>query len=74
VNFADKLKAKLLIIHGVDDDNVHLQNTYNFVEGLVKAKVPFELYLQPGEKHGFARESSRLYLTGRELEFFKANL
>jgi dipeptidyl-peptidase 4 len=74
VNYADKLKANVLLIHGVDDDNVHLQNTLNFVDALVKAKVPFELYLQPGEKHGFARESSRLYLTQRELDFFKANL
>jgi dipeptidyl-peptidase-4 len=74
LNFADKLKAKVLIIHGVDDDNVHLQNTYNFLEALVKAKVPFELYLQPGEKHGFGRESSRLYLSQRELDFFKENL
>jgi dipeptidyl-peptidase-4 len=74
VNFADKLKAKVLLIHGVDDDNVHMQNTLNFVEAMVKGKVPFELYLQPGERHGFARESSRLYLTERELDFFKANL
>lgn len=74
LNVAGKIKAKVLIIHGVDDDNVHLQNTYNFVEALVKAKVPFELYLQPGEKHGFGRESSRLYLSQRELDFFKANL
>ena len=74
MNFADKLKAKVLLIHGVDDDNVHMQNTLNFVEAMVKGKVPFELYLQPGERHGFARESSRLYLTERELDFFKANL
>jgi len=72
--YADRLKAKLLLIHGVDDDNVHLQNTLNFVEALVKATIPFELYLQPGEKHGFAQPSSRLYLTERELAFFKANL
>jgi dipeptidyl-peptidase 4 len=74
LNYAGNIKAKLLLIHGVDDDNVHLQNTLNFVEALVKAKVPFELYLQPGEKHGFARESSRSYLAQRELDFFRANL
>ena len=74
LNYADKLKAKLLLIHGTDDDNVHMQNTLNFVEALVKARIPFELYLQPGEKHGFAERSSRLYLSERELEFFKANL
>ena len=71
---ADKLKAKVLLIHGTDDDNVHMQNTLNFVNALVKARIPFELYLQPGEKHGFSKESSRIYLEQRELDFFKANL
>jgi dipeptidyl-peptidase-4 len=71
---ADKLKAKVLLIHGTDDDNVHMQNTMNFVQALVKARRPFDLYLQPGEKHGFAGEAARFYLTQRLLEFFKQNL
>ena len=71
---ADKLKAKVLLIHGTDDDNVHMQNTMNFVEALIKARIPFELYLQPGERHGFGSESARLYLAQRALEFFKQNL
>jgi dipeptidyl-peptidase 4 len=74
LNYADKLKAKLLLIHGTDDDNVHMQNTLNFVEALVKARIPFELYLQPGERHGFASKSSRVYLEQRLLAYFKANL
>jgi dipeptidyl-peptidase-4 len=71
---ADKLKAKVLLIHGAADDNVHMQNTLNFVEGLVKARTPFELYLQPGERHGFGSESVRLYLAQGMLGFFKQNL
>jgi dipeptidyl-peptidase 4 len=74
LNAADKIKGKLLLIHGTDDDNVHMQNTLNFVEALVKAQIPFELYLQPGERHGFASLPARLYLSERELAFFKANL
>jgi dipeptidyl-peptidase-4 len=71
---ADKLKAKVLLVHGTDDDNVHMQNTMNFVEGLIKARTPFELYIQPGERHGFGSEPARLYLSQRMLEFFKQNL
>jgi dipeptidyl-peptidase-4 len=71
---AAKLKAKVLLMHGTDDDNVHMQNTLSFVQGLVKARTPFELYIQPGEKHGFASEAARFYLTQRTLEFFKQNL
>lgn len=68
---ADKLKGKLLLIHGADDDNVHLQNTMNFISALVKAGRPFELYIQPGEKHGFRAEPARRFLDERLLEFFR---
>lgn len=68
---ADKLKAKLLLIHGANDDNVHMQNTMNFLYALVKAGRPFELYIQPGEKHGFRAEAVRRYLDERLLEFFR---
>jgi dipeptidyl-peptidase-4 len=71
---AGNLTANLLLIHGVDDDNVHLQNTINFIEALVRDGKPYQLYLQPGEKHGFSAYSARLYLTKRLLKFFDQNL
>jgi dipeptidyl-peptidase 4 len=71
---AANLGAKLLLIDGVDDDNVHLQNTVNFIEALVRDGKPYQLYLQPGEKHGFSAYSARLYLAKRLLSFFESNL
>jgi len=71
---ADKLKGRVLLIHGTDDDNVHMQNTLNFIQELVKAQRPFELYLQPGEQHGFRGAVVRSYLNERVLNFFKENL
>ena len=71
---AGNLTANLLLMHGVDDDNVHLQNTINFIEALVRDGKPYQLYLQPGEKHGFSAYSARLYLLKRRLKFFDKNL
>ncbi len=71
---ATNLKAKLLLIQGTDDDNVHMQNTMNFINALVSAGKPFELYLQPGQKHGFQGETVRTYLYRRLIAFFKQNL
>jgi dipeptidyl-peptidase-4 len=71
---AGNLTANLLLMHGVDDDNVHLQNTINFIEALVRDGKPYQLYLQPNEKHGFSAYSARLYLTKRLLKFFDENL
>ena len=71
---AGNLTANLLLMHGVDDDNVHLQNTINFIEALVRDGIPYQLYLQPGEKHGFSAYSARLYRLKRMLKFFDQNL
>ena len=71
---AGNLRARLLLMHGVDDDNVHLQNTINFIEALIRDGKSYQLYLQPGEKHGFTHYSARLYLINRLLKFFDNNL
>lgn len=46
----------------------------NFIDALVRAGKPFDLYIQPGEKHYFGREAVLVYLAARLLEFFKQNL
>lgn len=71
---AANLRAKLLLIHGADDDNVHMQHTLNFIDALVEAGRPFELYIQPGQKHGFSGQAVNTYLNRRLLDFFKRNL
>ena len=71
---AANLKAKLLIIHGTSDDNVHMQNTFNFLNALINAGKPYELHIQPGQKHGFHGDAVQTYLDERIIEFFKRNL
>lgn len=71
---AANLTARLLIIHGTSDDNVHLQNTINFLDVLIRAHKPYEFHLQPGQKHGFQGDIPRTYVDERILEFFKAHL
>jgi dipeptidyl-peptidase-4 len=49
---AKDLNGKLLLIHGAIDDNVHMQNTIQFVYELQKAGKQFELMLYPKSRHG----------------------
>jgi dipeptidyl-peptidase-4 len=49
---AKDLSGKLLLIHGAMDDNVHLQNTMQFVYELQKAGKQFQLMLYPKSRHG----------------------
>jgi dipeptidyl-peptidase-4 len=74
VNAAEKLRAKLLIIHGTADDNVHPQNTMNFIDALIKAGRPYELHIQPGERHGFGADTAKKFLDERIVDFLERNL
>jgi dipeptidyl-peptidase-4 len=49
---AENLHGKLLLIHGTIDDNVHLQNTIQFIYALQKAGKQFQLMLYPKSRHG----------------------
>ena len=49
---AGDLSGRLLLIHGVMDDNVHVQNVLQFVEALQRADKTFELMLYPTSRHG----------------------
>ncbi|HOY30531.1 MAG TPA: S9 family peptidase [Bacteroidales bacterium] len=74
VKFAKNLKGKLLIIHGVSDDNVHVQNTMEFVDALVKANRQFEMQLYPNKNHGIYGGYTRYHLYKRMTDFILENL
>jgi dipeptidyl-peptidase-4 len=59
--YADRLKGKLLIMHGTDDDNVHMQNSITMIDELVKKNKQFQTSLYPGSKHGI--RARQHYLT-----------
>ncbi len=48
---AKDFSGKGLIMHGLTDDNVHPQNTVQFIEALMKEQKDFELRLYPGADH-----------------------
>jgi dipeptidyl-peptidase-4 len=48
---AKDLSGKALIMHGLLDDNVHPQNTVQFIEALQKAEKDFDLRIYPGSDH-----------------------
>lgn len=52
VHYAKDLHGKLLLIHGAIDDNVHVQNTIQFIYELQKAGKQFQLMLYPKSRHG----------------------
>ena len=71
-NFAKNLKGKLLLAHGMLDDNVPPYNTLLVVDALIKANKDFDLLLFPNSRHGYGEFS--LYMTRRRWDYFVKNL
>lgn len=50
---ADKYKGLIQIVHGVIDDNVHIQNSIQFISKLQDLKKDFEFMPYSGGRHGW---------------------
>jgi dipeptidyl-peptidase 4 len=74
INFADGLQGKLLLVHGSGDDNVHFQNSMDFVEALVQANKQFEMQFYPNKNHGIYGGNTSLHLYTRMTDFILENL
>jgi len=52
---AGALKAKLLLVHGMADDNVLFTNSTMMMQALQAKAKPFDVMTYPGSKHGLVR-------------------
>ena len=52
LDYAAKLKAKLLIVHNFEDDNVLFQNTVQMTNALEEAGKLFDMVVYSGKSHG----------------------
>ncbi|KAK6936688.1 Peptidase S9, prolyl oligopeptidase, catalytic domain [Dillenia turbinata] len=69
-----KLKGKLLIVHGMIDENVHFRHTARLVNAFIEAGKSYELLIFPDERHMPRRLRDRIYMEERIWEFVDRNL
>ena len=74
VNSAANLKGRLLLVHGTGDDNVHIQNSVQFVQKLIEAGVPYDLQIYPRKTHSISGPDVRTHLFNRILAHFEQYL
>ncbi len=63
LTFAEQLEGKLLLMHGMMDDNVHPTNAWQLVDALMEAGKQFDIMFYPDAGHGLERSSGRLRWT-----------
>ncbi|GAA4463518.1 S9 family peptidase [Nemorincola caseinilytica] len=71
---ADKLKGRLLLVHGTADDNVHFQNSAMFTTALIKANKQFDNEYYPDKAHGISGGNTSLHLYTKMTNFILDNL
>ena len=74
MKMAGDLSGKLLIVHGLADDNVHVQNTLLYTDALVKVGKQFEMQLYVDDNHSIRKPHNNKHLHERIMLFLKQNL
>ena len=70
--YAKNLKGKLMLAHGLMDNNVPASNTMLVVEALEKANKDYDLVIFPNSAHGYGAFSP--YMMRRRWDYFVKNL
>ena len=71
---AKNLHGALLICHGLADDNVHPQNTFEYTEALVQADKDFKMNVYTNRNHSIYGGNTRTHLLRQIVNFFVREL
>jgi dipeptidyl-peptidase-4 len=72
--YAKNLRGKLLVMHGMADDNVLFLNSTKLFRQLQDLGKPFEVMVYPGAKHGLTRQHDGRHAYATILQFFNTSL
>lgn len=74
VNNMPSEENRLMIIHGMMDENVHFQHTVELIQELIKAGKPYQLQVFPFERHCLRNQAVREHYLTALLWFFNQHL
>ena len=73
-NAAKNLHGKLLLIAGAMDDNVHMQNSFQFLHAMQQAQKDCDFMVYPRVRHGIGDLQQQVHLFTRFEKFLQENL
>jgi dipeptidyl-peptidase-4 len=68
------MRGKLLLVHGLIDENVHFRHSARLINALIAADKDYRLELYPDERHTPRKLADRVYMERRIFEFLASNL
>ncbi|MEZ5550194.1 MAG: alpha/beta fold hydrolase [Pseudomonadales bacterium] len=70
----EQLRGRLLLIHGMADDNVLFTHTTLLIRTLQSQNTPFEMMAYPGSKHALQEQDVSIHRFNLILDFFERTL
>ncbi len=74
LNFVDSFEGNLLLAFGTADDNVHPQNSYEFIERMVQNNKQFRVFPYVNRNHSIYGGNTSIHLYTMKYNFLKENL
>eukprot|EP00611_Tribonema_gayanum_P016380 TRINITY_DN2853_c0_g1_i1.p1 TRINITY_DN2853_c0_g1~~TRINITY_DN2853_c0_g1_i1.p1 ORF type:complete len:886 (-),score=215.81 TRINITY_DN2853_c0_g1_i1:61-2718(-) len=71
---AHKLNGKLMLVHGLMDENVHFRHTARLINSLIAARKHYDLLIFPDERHSPRKLQDRVYMEQRISDYFVQHL
>jgi dipeptidyl-peptidase-4 len=68
------MHGKLLLVHGLIDENVHFRHTARLINALIQQRKDYRLLLFPNERHVPRGMADRVYMEEQVRDFFVQNL
>lgn len=70
----DKIRGRLLLVHGLIDENVHFRHTARLINALIRAGKPYDLLLFPDERHMPRRLADRIFMEQHITDYLRRHL
>jgi dipeptidyl-peptidase-4 len=64
------MRGRLMIVHGLIDENVHFRHTARLINRLIGAGKDYDLLIFPDERHSPRRLRDRIYMEQRISDYF----
>lgn len=74
ITHAHRLEGRLLLVHGMTDENVHFRHTARFIVALTEAGKDYDLLIFPEERHMPRDQRGLEYQERRVIEFLLREL
>jgi len=74
LSYIDRFQGKLLLVHGIADDNVHVQNTEEFLEACIRTNKYVDVMFYPNRNHGIYGGNATRHVFTLIADYFLKNL